>query len=62
MKQTSSHTHTLKSRRDKEHLEIIDRDDQPSKVSGISRIEEEDEGFLPGDIEAELELNLEKYS
>ena len=42
MKQTSSHTSSFKQRREKDHLEIVDQSEEPSKIEVISDIKEED--------------------
>jgi hypothetical protein len=64
MKQTSSHTSSFKGgRKERDHLEILDRSEEPSKVEPIEKIQEEDdEAYLPYEIENELDMNIEKYS
>lgn len=64
MKQTSSHTTSFKGgRKERDHLEILDRSEEPSKVEPIEKIQEEDdEAYLPYEIENELDMNIEKYS
>lgn len=44
MKQTSSHTSSFKGgRRERDHLEILDKSEEPSKVEPIEKIKEEEE-------------------